>query len=339
MEIHQNSKTWKLPVFIFLAIAITVSLGFYTYQSNQNLVTLKMDYGMEEILTNAKTLEELLEKEEIILEKGTYLSHPLDTEIEDNLIITIKVPKQYTIESNNIAMDVKSIYTSVADILEEKGIVLGEKDFTYPKFEDTIAPGTKIKVFRVSEVISSYEEEIPFDHIVNKNHNMDIGTTKTVQEGVKGLRVIQIRQELVDGEVFATEILGETIAQDPSPQIVEKGTKDIIVTSRGNTSYRKAFTVTATAYTDNHQSQGKWVGKTASGMTPQVGVIAVDPKVIPLGTKLYIQGLNGSKDYGFAIAGDKGSAIKGNRVDLFFDTETEVYNFGRRKVKVYILND
>ena len=89
-------------------------------------------------------------------------------------------------------------------------------------------------------------------------------------------------------------------------------------------------TFVATAYDDSPESQGKWVGKTASGMKPQVGVIAVDPKVIPLGTKLYVEG------YGNCIAGDTGGAIKGRRVDLFMNTRKECYNWGRKSVKVYL---
>ena len=65
--------------------------------------------------------------------------------------------------------------------------------------------------------------------------------------------------------------------------------------------------------------------------------MAVDPRVIPLGTKLYIESLDNTKDYGFAIAEDKGSAIKGNKIDLFFNTSAECKSFGRRNVKVYVL--
>ena len=87
----------------------------------------------------------------------------------------------------------------------------------------------------------------------------------------------------------------------------------------------------ATAYDDSPESQGKWVGQTATGRKPQVGVIAVDPKVIPLGTELFVEG------YGKCVAGDTGGAIKGRRLDLFFNTKSEVYNWGRKKVKVYIM--
>lgn len=77
-------------------------------------------------------------------------------------------------------------------------------------------------------------------------------------------------------------------------------------------------------------------GKTASGVQSGVGKVAVDPSVIKLGTKLYIQSMDSWPSYGSSIAADTGSYIKGNRIDLFFNSRKEAINFGRRKVKVYI---
>ena len=108
-----------------------------------------------------------------------------------------------------------------------------------------------------------------------------------------------------------------------------KRSRKSIEATRSSSRGRLLGTFEATAYTDDVQSQGKWVGQTASGMKPQVGVIAVDPKVIPLGTKLYVEG------YGNAIAGDTGGVIKGKRLDLFMNTNEECYVWGRKKVKVW----
>lgn len=93
----------------------------------------------------------------------------------------------------------------------------------------------------------------------------------------------------------------------------------------------KIFEMEATAYTDDKQSQGKWVGQTATGVKPQIGVVAVDPKIIPLGTRLYVEG------YGQAIAGDTGGAIKGNKIDLFLPNRGDCMRFGRQKVKVRVV--
>ena len=91
------------------------------------------------------------------------------------------------------------------------------------------------------------------------------------------------------------------------------------------------YSMEATAYTDDIASQGKWLGQTATGVKPEKGVVAVDPKVIPLGTKLYITG------YGKAIAGDTGGAIKGNKIDLFLPNRGDCMRFGRQKVKVRVV--
>ena len=130
-------------------------------------------------------------------------------------------------------------------------------------------------------------------------------------------------------EVEVQKVFVEQLEKDKKELTVEKNVLevDINILERG----RLLGTFEATAYTDDVESQGKWVGQTASGMKPQVGVIAVDPKVIPLGTKLYIEG------YGDAIAGDTGSAIKGNRVDLFMETRENCMEFGRKNVKVWIV--
>jgi len=100
--------------------------------------------------------------------------------------------------------------------------------------------------------------------------------------------------------------------------------------------YTNVLVMSATAYTADYESTGKnpgdpGFGITYSGMKAQVGVVAVDPSVIPLGTKLYIEG------YGEAVAGDTGGAIQGNKIDLYFNSEWECTVFGRQQLKVYVL--
>ncbi|MGE7906665.1 LysM peptidoglycan-binding domain-containing protein [Peribacillus sp. NPDC094092] len=95
----------------------------------------------------------------------------------------------------------------------------------------------------------------------------------------------------------------------------------------------KEITVSATAYTADCQGCS---GTTATGVNlkanPDAKVIAVDPSVIPLGSKVYVEG------YGYATAADTGSAIKGNRVDIFVPNEQDAVNWGVKNVKVQILN-
>jgi len=118
--------------------------------------------------------------------------------------------------------------------------------------------------------------------------------------------------------------------------IVVKGTKPTMIASRGgnNLSYSRVFTARATAY---WAEDGIGKTKTATGRmavrNPDgYSTIAVDPKVIPYGTKLFVE------NYGFAIAADCGSAIKGDRIDVYFNTRKEAYTWGIKYVKVYVLD-
>lgn len=342
MENHTVNKTWKFIVLTALAIATTVSLGFYMYQGNMVTIALQLENEVKEITSNSETVEELLEKESIPFKKGAYINVALDTKLEDNMNIIIKNPKSYTISSAGVEIEAKSIYDTVGEVLDDQGIVLEGKDFTYPELNDTISNGTNIEIFHVKEVVDTIEDVIPFGKVVNKNNKMDIGTSKVVQTGKNGVKKTYYKKEYINGELHSTELVKEEVVSEPISEIIEKGTKDLIVTSRGDTSYRKAITMTATAYDLSFESTGKnpgdrHYGLTASGTKARPGVVAVDPRVIPLGTKLYVQSLDGSKDYGFAIAEDTGGAIKGNKIDLFFETSSQVNRFGRRKVKVYIL--
>jgi len=103
-------------------------------------------------------------------------------------------------------------------------------------------------------------------------------------------------------------------------------------------AYSRSFVAEATAYTLDFQSTGRHpdhplFGVTASGMMAQVGVVAVDTNVIPFHTQMYIEG------YGFAVAGDRGGAIRGYKVDVFFDTREETIQFGRQHLRVWILDE
>ncbi len=112
--------------------------------------------------------------------------------------------------------------------------------------------------------------------------------------------------------------------------------------------YESVIEVTATAYCLCKKCCGKtpdspYYGCTHSGIKIEPGsgikVIAVDPNVIPLNSKVYVEGLNGAWDYGHAVAADTGSAIKEAKIDLYMDTHKEALEWGRRKVKVYILGN
>ena len=236
------------------------------------------------------------------------------------LFLTLLVP---AVSSHIYAETVANENDTITEITDAK-IITGETTIT----EET--------------VIAHSVVEIPSDYLFVDESIISI-------EGTDGLtrKTYTLRYE---NEVEVSRVLiGEEVVTKPVDTIKYVGTKSRqVLTLAGTysdklTSYSRYIDVTATAYDLSFESCGKRPGDrgygiTASGMQARVGVVAVDPRVIPLGTRLYIEAVDGSWVYGMAIAGDTGGSIKGNRVDLFFNTKSECMSFGRRTARVYILD-
>jgi 3D (Asp-Asp-Asp) domain-containing protein len=164
----------------------------------------------------------------------------------------------------------------------------------------------------------------------------ELGYDVGVVDGIFGRKTeFQVIQFQISCGLKVDGIVGKetwkTLAEHPSRVANRGGTGQM---SRGgeNIRYSKALVMTATAYSPEEPALKKWGGLTCTGMRAQKGIVAVDPKVIPLGTRLYVEG------YGYALAADTGSAIKGNRIDLCYDTLAEMNAYNHwGKVMVYIL--
>ncbi len=134
---------------------------------------------------------------------------------------------------------------------------------------------------------------------------------------------------LENGKEVSRKLINEQMVQEKQDKVVAVGTKDLALqVSRGATETGVEFYVSTTAYTANCNGCS---GRTATGINlranPNAKVIAVDPRVIPLGTKVFVEG------YGYAIAADTGGAIKGYKIDVFFPSKADAYRWGRQEGK------
>ncbi len=161
------------------------------------------------------------------------------------------------------------------------------------------------------------------------------GHSKVLAHGNAGLVEIRTFYAQRDGGPVHHKVISSTILVAAKPRILAEGIGATPLYSfeahgLAQMAYmaRAAIEMLATAYTAGSAGGS---GVTAIGRRAGYGIVAVDPRVIPLGTRLYIPG------YGLAIAGDTGGAIVGNRIDLGFDSLREAMLFGRRDVKVYRL--
>jgi 3D (Asp-Asp-Asp) domain-containing protein len=204
--------------------------------------------------------------------------------------------------------------------------------------EETVKANDTIKVIRVEKVTDVVEEPINFAVVWKKDNSLAKGTEKVVNAGKEGLLTKQFEVVLENGKEVSRKLITEKKVKEKQDKIVAVGTKVAAATqvvSRGTSSKEsgKEIYVSSTAYTAHCSGCS---GKTATGLdlraNPGAKIIAVDPSVIPLGTKVYVEG------YGYAVAADTGGAIKGNKIDVFFATKAEAYKWGRRTVKIKILN-
>lgn len=168
--------------------------------------------------------------------------------------------------------------------------------------------------------------EIPYGTKYVEAQDIPPGIQKVQGEGQQGLRRQVIKVMEIDGSI-EKQIVYQFVLNAPKIKVIEQNTSPLTGEKFdiSKLSIASVFMVEATAYT--------YTGNpTATGVSPRIGLIAVDPRVIPLGTKLYVAG------YGYAVAADTGGDIKGHRIDVFFPTLGECLNWGRRPVQVYILN-
>lgn len=162
------------------------------------------------------------------------------------------------------------------------------------------------------------------------NPALALGYDKVSQPGADGTAVETVRRLFENNQLVAVSTISEQVVHPAQPELVQVGAK-IPEVSRGQILGRvvKMLNVVATAY----WADPSWSnGNTATGVKARYGVIAVDPSVIPLGTRLYVPG------YGYGVAADTGSAIIGDRIDLCYDTGQQAIDYGRQSVTVYILS-
>ncbi|WP_062107795.1 G5 and 3D domain-containing protein [Bacillus niameyensis] len=295
--------------------------------------------------TTAKTVQEFLDEENIKIQEHDQFNFSVEDQIKDQLKLEIDRAFALTLADGKKKKDVWSTSTTVADFLKQQGIKLGDLDRVEPNLKEDVEPNSTVKVIRVEKVTDVVEEPIDYTVVTKKDANLLKGTEKVVQTGKEGLLKKEFEVIKENGKEVDRKLIAEKTVQESQDKVVAVGTKVIVAqasrgVSKANTassqetpSGGKEMYMSATAYT---ASCNGCSGVTATGINlhanPGSKVIAVDPNVIPLGSKVWVEG------YGYAIAGDTGGAIKGNRIDVFVPTKEQAYRFGRKKVKIRVLN-
>lgn len=229
-------------------------------------------------------------------------------------------------------INARNVDRRVATILRDNHIEFGPLDIIQPDLGQRLKLGQGIRIVRVAEKIISTQDVLPYT-IINRTKTRNNLRLVEIQRGDYGQRLRQIKIQYHDQREFNREIITEKINQRKVYKLILKNSKGQSVKEYDLTKARSMW-LTATSYFpyDPMCYPGGDGIHTRLGYTLERGLVAVDPKVIPLRTRLYIPG------YGYAYAADTGNAIKGKRIDLSLNTKEESEKFGKRAVKVYILD-
>ncbi|QXM06868.1 G5 domain-containing protein [Crassaminicella indica] len=343
MEIPFRSMKFLTKRNFMILISVLVISFFYASHALTKEVVIKdgdKEVKVEGIFFH---VEDAVRKGKVALHPHDQLSEPLKGKVKNGMIIAIKRAYPVNIQVDRKLKEIMTANEKVKDILDEYHISVGEKDIISPALDASVKKYETIKVVKVEEKVITKKETIPYQSVIKYNDKLEEGKTKIIKKGKNGSREAKYKVVYEDGIIVSKELLEENILTEAEDAVIEKGTAMYIATARGKLRVKKVIKMTATAYDATFESCGKHpshpeYGITRSGTRVRPGVVAVDPRVIPLGTKLYVKALDGSKDYGFASAEDTGGAIKGKRIDLYFESPRDVARYGKRKVLVYVLD-
>lgn len=349
-KIKINNKVLTIGLILALVV-ITMGAAL----ANQTSLVANIDGNIQEYKTGASTVGEFLDNEGIALEERSYINYEKDQALEEGMEIIVRNPIEVTVLDGGVEKTIKSAHKTVENILGEYQISLENQDYTIPSVKDEIQVSENKKPLIVINRVHSEEiithEPIPFGQITEENPDMPKGQEKIITQGQDGIMEIKSEKLIVNGHEADTRVLSQVVSQDPISEVKHIGTKEpeVQAAAQGQSAQAssslegknvlRTITMEASAYDPSPASNGKWAGITALGTKLRPGVVAVDPSVIPLGTKLYIESTDSWPDYGMATAEDTGGAIKGNKIDLLFMDRSTCYDFGRRTVKVHVLGN
>jgi len=293
--------------------------------------------SQQELRSSAPTVADLLQEQGIRPSPEDAIAPSPATPLSNGLVVSYRPAVPVTLKLRGVLQSVTTSAPTVGALLAQRDVALSSGDYVLPKEDQPINAGEVIRVVHVSRWVERKHENAapPVEHRLSLR--LPPMASKTIAHGTSGVREKVVEYTRYDDDAhIAARVIESHIIKPGRPKIVLNGIVAYDhyarLAKRGMQGTVKlataAIEMIATAYTAGCYGCS---GITAIGLPAGHGIVAVDPRVIPLGTRLYVNG------YGPAIAGDTGGAIKGNRIDLGFDTYAAAASFGKQPVRVYIL--
>lgn len=341
-----NSKKYQIADFakspkakILMAIMVLAIIASATFVNMRKTITLKIDDREETFVTYKGTVKDVLETMGVEVGPKDKVQPSLEDRVSEGDTISIKRAVSVKLTVGNKQLEINTAENTISEMLaaekeqlKSQGIEFNEGvDEISPSLDSQITKNLNIDLVKVEVKEELAKETIDFDVIVEEDSSLDSGIEEIIQEGVSGEKEVAYEVVYKNGKEVSRTLKSSRVVSEPVNKVVVQGTRKTIASRNGQLlDYKSVLYVEATAYSGG--------GITATGTTPVrdpngISTISVDPRVIPLGSLVYVEG------YGEAIAADTGGAIIGNIIDVYVNSNEEaIYNWGRRyDVPVYIL--
>lgn len=329
----------KTAIFTVSLVLILLTTVIF---STRKTIIVSVDGTDKKVTTFSSNYKDALNSNGIIVGPKDKTTPSLDSRVENQGKISIKRAVKVVVDVDGKQLSIQSSEDNIQKMFQAEGIGLQDLDKVNPSKDLALKDGLKIAVTRVQTKDVKEVKPIDYTTIIKKDEEMEQGNKKVLQEGQPGEKETIARVIYENGKEVSRKIISEIIKKQPVQKVVAMGTLSAYTPSRGSkVMYTNSLRMRSTAYTADYESTGKSPGDSGFGITASGTVakrntgsyssVAVDPRVIPLGTKLYVEG------YGYAIAEDTGGAIKGNSIDLFYNSSSEADNWGVRWVNVYVV--
>lgn len=329
-------------------------------------ITMIVGYGQAQtVRTHARLVSDLL-KERGIVQADTDDVYPsIHAVLTTGMTVRFREAFPVDIVIGGRASQVYTYQTTVRELLAKQGVTLQATDRVAPSLDTVVSEDTLVTVNTTRRATLTEEQLLPFDVEQVEDPTLPKGQQLVTTTGRPGIWTQKYELTLADGLSKEKKLLTDEVTSEPVKQIIKVGTKPIErvetpapvfneeeattpltvapeVTAALDFKNAKTLMVEATAYTNDPASNGSQLydgrALTATGydvtdtITYQgLPIVAVDPKVIPLGTKVYVEGV------GLAVALDTGGAIKGNKIDVLVSDEQTAKTFGRKTVKLWVI--
>jgi uncharacterized protein YabE (DUF348 family) len=347
---HENLRL--ISIVALLSIAMTFMFLMMLYGTATKKVSVVVNGQESVVYTKQWILQRLLDEQGISIGEYDRLSASLDAKVNTGDRIAIDHARPFKLTADGETKTFYTVAETVGSALQEFKVAVGELDKVSHALEARLPETEEVQIVRVKKEMEEFSELVAFDVEKKSDSQLLKGKEQVVQEGQEGV-IVKTKEKLFeDGKLISEAIIDEKVQSERVNKIVAVGTKNPVTVlsaaspnieqlskSGMNFAVKQVINnVTLTAYSAGVASTGKSAGHpqyglTASGTRVTEGrTIAVDPTVIPMGWWVYIDG------FGFRRAEDIGSAVKGNKVDVYFDSNDYANRFGmKRGYTIYVI--